>query len=106
MTKYLFVLTLLFNLGWVSVLLALNVKNRTMKHYLVWLTWALWCLLGYEIIRELSILWRCFPAPTITPFRVHLYAVEHVLLGIVGREALYFYEKAHHTLRKRLSCRD
>lgn len=93
MTTYLFLASLVFNFFWVFVLTLLHVAHRAYRHVMFWCEMLTLLMFACEINRELSILfWGV--EPVIDNFRIQVYAIEHVLLGLVLREAWLFYEKA------------
>lgn len=93
MEKYVFLITLLFNLSIVGTLLLLQITHRAARHPMIWIEVVTLVLLIYEVGREMFTL--SHGAQMVSGLRVPMYAIEHILLGLVLREAWLFYEKAY-----------
>ena len=94
MMKYVFLSSLLFNISIVLTLLFLQLTHHAARHPMIWVEMVTLLLFGYEVLREISILYGG-TQPVIDSLRIQMYAVEHILLGLVLREAWLYYEKAH-----------
>lgn len=92
MRDYIFLLSLGFNLSWVIALLWVQVHRGAHRHYIVVVEAVAIIMLLFETYREILILtWHL--QPHINNLRTLMYSAEHVLLGIVLREALLYVEK-------------
>ena len=104
MTQYLFLGSLLFNLSWVCALMWLQVNRGAHKHYIFTVEVCTLLMLVYETYREWLVLtWQL--ESDVSAVRVFIYGVEHLLLGIVLREAFYYVElcKKARKHRRRIS---
>ena len=92
MTQYSFLCSLLFNLSWVGTLLWVQTQRKAYRHYMYLVEVATFSMLCFEAYREMIILtWHV--QTQVNAMRTLLYGVEHVLLGVVLREALLYVEK-------------
>jgi hypothetical protein len=85
--------------SWISALIWLQVIRNAHRHYIFPVEIATLLFLLFEIYREMIILYYHATSDA-NALRVLLYGVEHVLLGVVLREALFYVEK-YHKARKR-----
>lgn len=99
MRENIFLVSLLFNVSWVSALIWLQVIRNAHRHYIFLVEIVTLLFLLFEIYRE-TIVFFFHATSDVNAVRILIYGVEHVLLGVVLREALFYVEQ-YQKARKR-----
>lgn len=105
MDKYINLVSLVFNMSWVTAFTYIQTFRGAYKHYVYGLSWMTALMLFTEMLREMLFLFFGDAGTQATPFRVWIYGAEHVLLGMVFMEALHYVEicRKHRKRSRRIS---
>ena len=104
MDKYINLISLCFNLSWVSAFTLIQTMRKAYKHFVFTLSLLTALMLAVEFCREIIYLVYHDMPTSPTPIRVWIYGAEHVLLGMVLMEVLHYVEicKKHRKRSRRL----